>query len=64
MVFCMLHVSFASLLQETSWQNYTSKIIGVILEVSDKPSILVVEKLEAKFSPTVANKEFMVADFS
>ena len=60
----MLHVSFACLLQETSWQNYISKMFGVILEMSDKPSIEVVEKLEANFSPTVANEEFMVADFS
>ena len=39
-------------------------MFGVILEMSDKPSIEVVEKLEANFSPTVANEEFMVADFS
>ena len=56
---------FASLLQKkTSWQNDISEIIGFIREMNDKPSIVVVEKLEADFSPTAANKEFMVADFS
>ena len=34
------------------------------LEMSDIPSTVVVGKLEANFSPTVAKKEFMVADFS
>ena len=54
---------FASLLQKKkpSWLNDISEIIGVIREMSDKPSLVVVEKLEADFSPTVANKE---ADFS
>ena len=47
--------------KKPSWLNDISEIIGVIREMSDKPSLVVVEKLEADFSPTVANKE---ADFS
>ena len=33
-----------------------SEVVGVILEINDKPSTVVVGKLEATFSPTVAKK--------
>ena len=50
--------------KKISWPNDISEIVGVILEMSDRPSTVVVGKLEANFSPTVAKKESMVADFS
>lgn len=35
----------------------------MLLEMNDKPSTVVVGKLEANFYPTVAKKEFMVDDY-